>query len=290
MANPNYGRENRYARIDYVGDNSIRETYDHGAFRITELVINAVMVGSSEAVQRFEAFAKGLQNLQQTAKNDLASTHFQVAEAMQVATVAAYETAHAKGRKNAPYRLSSRDAGGRMLAALNSPLFVRGTYDGIGFANVTLLNQQARQWHRLNFGAQGREGGGAKTGAYTATWEGLVIGAFGFTDESPSAGFTLPKGIWLSEGDGSVVAAGKGTRDHFYPRNGVTGPLRAQRPTKGIKAWNFLDAGVKVLAEEIGPAYGNLYSKWFNMAAKGLGPLNAQISVPPPRRTPLRLP
>ncbi len=288
-ANPNYGRENRYARIDYVGDNSIFETYDHGAFNIVQAVVNAVHVGSSEAIERFETFAKGLAHLQQSSKNHLAQAHTQVAESMQAATVAAYKVAHAKGRKNAAYRLSARDAGGRMLAALENPLFVRGTYDGIGFVNVTLLDAEARQWHRLNFGAQGSRGGGAKTGAYTATWDGLVIGSFGFTDESSSAGFTLPKGIWLSEGDGSRVAAGAGTRDHFYPRNGISGPLRARRPTAGIKAWNFFDAGVKELAETIGPAYGNLYAKWFDLAAKGAGPLTTQITLPSPRRTPLKL-
>ncbi len=294
--NPNAGREYPAARIDYVGDNSIFETYDHGAFNIIEAVTNAVLVGSSEAIERFRAFAQGVVNLEHSSKSQLAQVHSQVAEGMQAATVLAYKAAHARGRNNSPYRLSTRDAGGRMLAALENPLFVRGTYDGIGFVNVTLLDAEARQWHRLNFGARGSRGGGALTGMHTATWDGLVIGAFGFSDESPSAGFSLPKGIWISEG-GERVPAGGGSADQFYPQSqrgllkgrGILGRPAARRRTAGIKAWNFFDAGVKELAETIGPAYGNLYSNWFASAVKGVGPLSTQINLPPPRRTPLKV-
>jgi hypothetical protein len=121
----------------------------------------------------------------------------------------------------------------------------------------------------------------------------MLIGSFGFTDESPSAGFALPKGLWIGEG-GRREASGASRTAMFYPQSersslrgkGILGRPGSAHLTQGIKAWNFLDAGVQTLAREIGPAYDDLYTGWFESAARGAGPLKKVINLPAPRARP----
>lgn len=291
--NPNALRELPNAGIRRVSAQATDETYATSMFMIAQSVTAAVGAGTTEAMQRVIALAQGLEKLTTSSKSQMAQVHTRIGRQMQDATVAAYR-AHPK-RATPLYRESSRDAGGRLLAALRSPQMFRGTYDGIGFVNTTMLDKEARQWHRLNFGAKGTAGGGAITRAVTATWDGIVIGAFGFTDESSSKGFALPRGVWVGAG-GEREQAGASRTGMFYPQSerkllsgrGILGRPNDRRMTKGIRAWNFLDEGVKVLAAELGPAYSDLYAGWFASASRGAGPLSGQVNLPPPRVTPFR--
>ncbi len=302
VRNPNAGRENAYSGIQNVSARSTEETYEKSMFMLAQAVTNAVGAGTTEAMRRVIALAQGLENLTQSSQSQMAQVHTRIAKQMQAATVTAYEN-HPK-RATPSYRLSSRDAGGRLLAALSSDLMVRGTYDGIGFVNTTMLDKEARQWHRLNFGAVGSAGGGAITRPISAYWDGILLGAFGFTDESSSKGFKLPRGLWLNAGGDSREASGASRTGQFFPQGGqggqgerhllagkgILGRPNEARFTKGIKAWNFLDAGVQVLAAELGPAYSGLYAGWFASASRGAGPLNGQINLPAPHVTPFRRP
>lgn len=264
--NPNVrgGRELPSSSLDNVIKWALRETYEEGAFFVREQFLAAVRT-STEVNEQVRAFAEALDNLTHSSKSQLTQAHDQVARLMQRAMLTDYYKAKAQYGRNVPsYRLTTRDAGGKLESALRSRAFYRATHDGIGFVNTTLMNSRARQWHRLNFGARPR--GSYTPRAYQARFGDLVAGTFGFFDEEPSKGFAMPRGVWNNEGA-------------FYPKG-----RRLVNPTRGIKAWNFLDAGPRVLAERIGPAYDGLYRQWFASAQKGKGPLSKVTNVPPPRR------
>jgi hypothetical protein len=269
--NPNAYQELPYANLDNVIRWARRETYETGVFQLREGFLASVANPSVEVAGQVLAFAAAMEHLTTSSKVQLAQVHDQVARLMQRATVAEYEKAKATyGRNIAPYRLTTRDAGGKLGRALRSSVFYRATYDGIGFVNTTLLNRTARQWHRLNFGARPR--GNYTPQMYSANFGGLVAGAFGYAGEEPSAPFGMPRGVWSREGA-------------FYPRGN-----RIVNPTRGIRAWNFLDAGPRVLAERIGPAYEGLYRDWFESAQRGRGPLSrvTSVAVPSPSRRAFR--
>lgn len=266
---PNRFRENPYARLDYVNRRAQYETYESGAFHILRGFLDAVDASTAVNAQ-VAAFAEAMTHINRHshARTQLARAHTQVAQLMQRAVIADYAKAQARFGRNIPsYRLTTRDAGGKLRAALGSAQFYRGTYDGIGFVNVDLLNNTARQWHRLNFGARPR--GNYTPRMYKARFGNLVAGAFGYTGERPSPSFAMPRGVW-NEGA-------------FYPKG-----RRMVVKTRGIQAWNFLDAGPRVLAERIGPAYDGVYRDWFQSAQRGKGPLSKVVDPPPPRRSAFR--
>ena len=263
---PNRYREVPYGRIEYVNRHASLELYQSGTFNVVGGFLNAVSAATEVNVQ-VAAFAEAMTHLSKHsyARTQLASYHTKVAKQMQTAVLEDYDKAKARyGRNLAPYRLTTRDAGGKLRAALGSAQIYRGTYDAIGFGNVSLLDNTARQWHRLNFGARPR--GTYTPRMYQARFGNLVAGAFGFAGESPSAGFGLPRSfIWR---EGMLLR----------PRG------RQVTPTRGIQAWRFLDAAPRVLAEQIGPAYDALYRDWFASAQRGKGPLAKVANPPPPRR------
>lgn len=266
--NPNRYRENAYARLAYVNRRAVLETYETGNFQIVGGFLKAVEASTAVNPQ-VAAFAKAFEHLNSHNRIQLAQVHTQVAKLMQAAVLQDYDKAKAQhGRNLAPYRLTTRDAGGKLRAGLGSSQFYRGTYDGIGFVNVSLMNAVARQWHRLNFGA--RPAGKYTPRLYQARFGNLVAGAFGYTGESPSPGFGLPRSFSWREGM------------LLRPRG------RQVTPTRGIQAWNFLDAGPRVLAEQLGPHYDGLYRDWFASAQRGHGPLSKVANPPSPRRRAFR--
>lgn len=277
MAGPPYlaGRENPYAGLAYLGRNARQEVYRQASLDMRAAFRSALATGALESFDLVASFARALEELTRSSRTQLAEAHHAVGSQMAEATVDAYIAARARGPQVPSYRPpflsreSERDANGRLLRALQSDLFYRGTNTGIGFINEKLLNDEARQWHRLNFGA------GAAAGApglpVRVTWQGALLATVGLSD-GPSAPFSIPRGIWEKGG--------------FYPR----GDMRNAKPTKGIKGEHFLDAGLKVLDRELGPTYENLYRSWFNSAARGLGPLSrvakAGHAVAPPTAAP----
>lgn len=260
--NPNRYRENPTASLDYINRWSTTQTFEGGAFYLRDMFAVAIEE-STEVGEQVRAFVTAMANkyTNPSSRSQLAQVHTQVAKLMQRAILADYAKAQAQfGRNIAPYRLSKRDAGGKLRRALGSKSFYRGTYEGIGIVNTTVLDSTARQWHRLNFGA--RPAGTYTPTMYQVRFGNLVAGSFGFADEEPSAPFLMPKGVF--SGDGA-----------FYPRGRTL-----VNPTRGIQAWNFLDAGPRVMAERLGPGYEGLYKDWFESYTRGKGPL-ARVGNPP---------
>lgn len=256
---PYPNRARPYAGLAVVERGVVDELYRAGLFGLTGLFREALNAGALGGSAIVEDFARALSQLVRSSSNQLANLHHQVGTVMQAAVVVAYDNAVAtKGRGDVgSYRLNTRYAGGRLHGALASPEFFRGTHDGIAFGNILALDTAAAQWHRLNFGALPEAG--ARPRQFAIRWEGLAVAAIGY-DEGPSRPFFMPRGFW---------------------QGGAFGPTgRAPTtPTKGIQAWNFLDAGVEVLAREIGPAYDALYRNWFASAERGLGPLSRVVSI-----------
>lgn len=282
---PYPGRGGPYAGLAYVdASRDIDEIYRSGGINLVDVFSRALAGGALDASDLVRNFALALEQTVRASKNQLATLHHQVGSLAQQNILEAYEQARVtQGRHIAPYRLSTRDAGGRLAHALAREDFFRGTPDGIGLANRSMLDQEARQWHRLNFGA--RPGAGSSPGRFPVTWQGLVVGAIGLPAE-PSAPFVLPRGVWVGEG-GTRQQAGASRSGQFYPQSargalagtGVLGRPGGARRAAGIRAWNFLDAGVATIAAEIGPAYQNLYERWLASAQRGVGPVSRVVHV-----------
>lgn len=254
-------RQNPYAGLDYLRRNAKAEIYRMGVVNMRDVFRAALASGALEGFEMLASFARALEELTRSSRTQVAEAHHQVAQHMADATVDAYQAARARGRNTPPYRPpflsreSERDANGRLLRALKSDLFFRGTNTGIGFINEKLLNDEAKQWHRLNFGAGAAAGAPAQP--VRVTWQGALLTTVGLRD-GPSEPFSLPVGIWVEGG--------------FYPRGAVP-----RFPTKGIKGEHFLDAGLKVLDDPyvgLAPTYERLYSQWCVSAARQLGPLH----------------
>lgn len=283
-------REFPGSSLERVVDQALDEYYGSAALYLTDGIAVGIYEAAARATQTAKAFVAALDQVTQSSRSQLQRLHFQLGQAAQVATHTAYMVARSTGRMSGPYRLSQRDAGGRMEQAILSPEFIRATYDGIGFANTDVLDRMARQWHRLNFGAGAAAGQGPRR--FTVHWSSAVVASFGF-DDTPSAPFVLPEGFWVEPG-GNVTpphgpgggGGGSGRGDWFYPSRGVGRVVQ----TKGIRAWQFLDAGLESIANNMGPAYEALYRDWYESAKRGLGPFSRVegIKVPAPRRAGFR--
>lgn len=272
-----------YSSLDRVNRLAVEETYRTASFMLTEGVARGVAEAGARVCASLGQFVAALDQTTRSSRSQLTNVHEQLARGMQEATLARYEAARAGGRMSGPYRLSKRDAGGRLGRAIASAGFVRGTYDGIGFANNTLLDTEARQWHRLNFGAG--SAAGPRPRRFQASIGGTVIAALGLED-TPSAPFVLPAGVWTTVGGGERQRAGAGL-GWFFPQSerpaGILGRPNRARITRGIRAWNFLDAGIEFLAENLGPAYEGLYRDWWESAQRGVGPFSRVDTINIPR-------
>jgi hypothetical protein len=208
----------------------------------------------------------------------MAEAHTQLAAEAQEAVITAYEAARAESRaKSGPYRIGDtpenykRYAGGAMLGALSAEGFVVGTETGIDFGNIAILNSTARQWARLNYGAGGAAGpGGAR---FAVRWGAMEVASLGL-EGGPRPGFRLPRGFWFS---GGSRAFGRTPGAEFYPVGHVpSGWLKGQstrpdraRMTRGIRGEHWLDAGIAVIAEGLGPKYRAIYDDIY-LEAKGI--------------------
>lgn len=202
--------------------------------------------------------------------------HYDIGKAAQRSVLNAYDGRRNR-RKVASYRTGgdprkSRYAGGALRRALASSDFFRATPDGLLFINVGILNKEARHWRRLNFGAGAA--GGSAPGSFPVDLFNVSLGLE--ADRRPS--FTLPPGFWLGT-DGKPVPPGTPGTSQFFPlqarggrytANGrpVEGRPNAAVRTRGIQATNFLDAGVRRIANELGPAYLAMYRDFFNDGAR----------------------
>lgn len=177
--------------------------------------------------------------------------------------VAAYT--HRAHRRAVPsYRVGDRYAGGALRRALNQPGQVEATAFTLRFINRDILNQEARQWRRLNYGAGGgSEGGIVAPAQFPVQWDGLVVATLGLPPDT-RPGFTIPQGIFVTPGGERVrPSASRRGQDAFSVR-------KASRkfPTAGIASSNFLDGGIRRLVTALPISYLDMYTRLFENAAR----------------------
>lgn len=179
---------------------------------------------------------------------------------------------------------TKRFAGGVLRRALNRPEMVLATPHGLSFINTEILDKEAVQWRRLNFGAgAGSDGGLQAPGQFGVRWNGLVVFAMGL-EPDVRAHFKIPRGIWFDGGQAVEPSQypgqhqfftrraakeflGENTTHLFKPsrqKGKRVGKLQKAKTTSGIAASNFLDGGVRRVAKEIGPMFFGLYEDFFN--------------------------
>lgn len=226
---------------------------------VSEVVGATVRVTSKQMAELARIIDQGLM------PDQFLAAHREVGAKAQTSVVYSYRSTRSRGGPRG-YRTRDRYSGGRLLAALESPEFYRATAEGLEFINVELLNRRAAQWARLNFGAAPAGKGSNKQ--FGVQMSDMVVAVLGF-NEPARPSFWIPKGYFWT---GSAPAkSGAGSKDQFYlagtgPRKGTTrvrgsdgersfNALMNPRRSKGIDARHFLDAGLKRVAHEIGPAY-----------------------------------
>ncbi len=265
-------------------------------------ISDAVRQLSAEAVSRTAGQTVGLLQMfeQGIGADDRQPIWQQVAADAQESVARSYVQTRRQGgpvgyRTTATNPANVRDAGGRMYAAIRSPGFVRVDGDRIMFANTKVMDRYARQWWRLNFGAQPEAGN--RPGQWPVRWSNMVLGSFGL-DGAPSPAFDIPSGAGR-RGYWTAIGRPKRYRE-FHPAGegpafdgaGDSGPYRwvRKRGTRGIKARNFLDAGVRYIADEAPDSFRQMYVTAWRDAETRAAATSAGIRVVKPTRPPSRSP
>jgi hypothetical protein len=191
-------------------------------------------------------------------QNGLARVNRFLAAQMRVAVLDAYNRNVLATSTDSYRKGQNRYSGGQLLRALQSESMAVGTSRGIGFIDTNLLNQKARFWARLNFGADpniGRTHGPVAQPQARVQWgsnQGFSLRLAG----EPRPGFAVP------DYPGKI--------GYFIDRKFFVGkPPKSKRSSAvvigfpkhsrvGIGARRFLDAGLVRLAQEFKPAYQEL--------------------------------
>jgi hypothetical protein len=257
----------------------------------TQAVIQAVGEGVADLAKAVEATTNTVRRKRVTNKDKLRAQLEIVAKRAQAATLNSYAqlvTRHEGAASKTHYRAGhNRYADGVLREALASEDFYTVNDRGLSWGNTAALNDAARQWHRVAFGAQGRGRGGKVTAE--AKFEDIISVALGY-EEAPSPGFNLPPGLWITP-DGERVSADAARRgeDIFrplrfsHPTDESRSAARARsagrpvnlrpngpRRSKGIEGADFFAAGVRTLAQELPQAVDAYIAEVFGDWEKAL--------------------
>ena len=127
---------------------------------ISNQMAASVAAGTSEYIGLFAKSLKG--EVYRNQRSRMTRIHKEVGQRARDAALHAYLDSHkhhASGyRKDAsdPWK---RYSGGAMEKALSSDsVMFRAGYDGLSYVNMAQFDRRAKQWYRLNFGADGTDG------------------------------------------------------------------------------------------------------------------------------------
>lgn len=282
--------------------------------RATEQAMGMAMDATSEAFARATdaASRSTSQQLleiarfidQGVAPQDLARANHDIGAAAQRSVLASYDqTVGRRDRSGASgYRQTGkfqRYSGGRLRRALASDAFFDSDEHGIYFINVAMLNETAAQWARINFGAA--PAGQGSRQSFDVRFSDLVIVSLGL-NEGARPGFTIPTGYFTEGSSGPVVAPNAsrppgnafyvaGTGPHAKTRwvvddegNRVPKPHVGRKVTGGIRARNFLDAGVARIAREVPVQYKAIVNQAYERGLTAVRPAPVNIRVTTHRR------
>lgn len=231
-----------------------------------EQAVQALLAEAEEALQTAKRYAVAMAQ-QMKDRDGVADVHRELGVQMQEATALQYQVSKLElGTGVHPYRMGDRYAGGKMDQMLASSALWESDVNGISFGDIDFMDSMAKQWHRLNFGALGLgHGPGERSQTFHIGWADMGSAALGLNLSEPSKGFFLPAGFFTPMGSFHLESSGDVPPPGSTWAEGL--PL-----TSGIKAWNFFDAGVRVLSERIAPKYDGLIQGWADTANTKAGP------------------
>lgn len=201
----------------------------------------------------------------------------EIGASAQESLVESYRTRKLQRNVQYPQERTDRYANGALLRALQSDSMYRATSRGLYFIDTDVLDREARQWRRLNFGA----GGGGPEGSmippkrFPVTGLGLMIGI----EPDPRPAFRIPRGMWISQSGKRVGASQDAVgQDAFYPGTlgegldptdaksysrtyRAGGSLGRAKMTRGIAARNFMDPPVRLIGRRIKPGLDALWDR-----------------------------
>lgn len=231
------------------------------ALAIQDLAAEAIAQAAIAQFHTVEILAPIVSQEITASRGILREKNLKVAERAQNAVVEKYLGRRGSGgpagyRKNAsePWK---RDAGGKLQRALQSPKFMVVTADGVLFGQEQWLTSQARQWYRLNYGVSPKAG--RRPSVYNMKFMGGYT-TLSLAANAPDEGMYIPAGGWSK--DGQFTPYGFAMRSGKPPRDGSGRFIKinqGRKLTKGVSAWNYLDAGVSVLAKELPLAWERHY-------------------------------
>lgn len=228
---------------------------------------------TGEALLNAHAFVNSLNEYKsgKGGSRSLDSAHKNIAAEAQIAVLKSYDE---RVDQSHPYRIGDRYSGGALRRALANPEMFVGSYQGIRYMNVAILNREAAHWARLNWGAGPKAASGYPIASAVAlSVFGQTLGALVPSDH-PQAGFGIPPGIWVgSEVSGRAVKWGSRPAG-FYPT--ASGPMKQ---TEGIAARRFFDAATGSIAKTLPIEYENLLHAWVDQATRRFNGLGARAAV-----------
>ena len=218
-------------------------------------------------------------------REDLEQMHQRVSEGVHKAIMTAFDQSSI-GKKRPSYRWNDnfgnrRYANKRLKRAIHNPELVGYDYKGIFFPNTELLDKEAPQWYRLNFGTEGEVSNPQPKALRNMMWGKRPTNVnINFGGYKPSAAFFVPQsgqGYWSSTfsnrgfGKSNVqlrrIIGSKATN-----RNGalyithLPGLGFESKLSKGIVGTRFLDKGANYLNRMYGSELSWLLEVWFQEA------------------------
>lgn len=245
----------------------------------TDAILNTVVNEVNlQVAKRLGNYATTFQrSLQQ--KKGLREANKEIADLAREAVLLRYLEKHSK---RSPYRELDGDryAGGVLLQTLANRQFIRPSASGIQFGNSKLLDANAKQWYRLNFGAGAKGEAAAKPKSTPMVFFNRTISSRASLDNyGPSSGFVMPSGFFSSDFK-SATTGGKYAKptglDAFYLYKKGLGQSPGSKiigkgtPTRGISPMFFLQAGTEVINTQYPKRVTSLIKKWESDARKSL--------------------
>lgn len=239
-----------------------------------EAFINATSRELRLAGKNFANVVKGYGNQIENGAG-LARVNQLLADKMHTAVLQAYEQ-NVLAESIGPYRVGSRSRlSGKLLEALRSPTMAIGSSTGIGFIDDELLDETARHWKRLNFGAGPADGSLPRPRARVqfGSNQGFSLSL----PDPPRPNFNVPEtpagaGYFLGNGQFYPGFPNGGHRKNavrIINRRTASGDLVDHPSVHGIGARRFLDAGLASLGENFRPAYINFFQDAERRALSG---------------------
>jgi len=245
-------------------------------------VSQQIIASTSGAVnQYFKMFADAMK-YKAGRRESLAEAHRIVAQDAKEAVLLKYSGIGFKSNKLGPYRPESRYPG-MLRKALEKDDFIIASSSGILFGNTALLDSVAPHWRRMNYGAGARGFETFSNSRIPLKIKGKNVGNLSI-DTKPSPSFVMPAGVFFNT-SGKPVSYSPGRRgqDRFY----LAGQLKAinteaygklknvvgaPKMSKGIRGYNFLEPGIRVIATRLPLLYQETLIKWIAEASDEVNP------------------